>query len=642
MNFFERQDQARRRTRLLVVLFALAVISIILTINLAALAVLGLGTDPQGRLVSPDVLREHGWMLVWISFLTAGAIALASLFRILTLRGGGGQVAQGLGGVLVPPDTTDPQLLRLRNVVEEMSIAAGVPVPQIYVLEQEAGINAFAAGYSPADAAVAVTRGTLETLSRAELQGVIAHEFSHILNGDMRLNVRLIGILFGILALAMLGRLLLAARRARASRETAVVVAVGLALVITGYIGLFFGRLIRASVSRQREFLADASAVQFTRDPAGIAGALKKIGALQAGSTLQSDSEEVGHMLFAAGLSNRLLATHPPLLDRIRAIEPNFDPSELKTLRSSLAHPGARAATPSSAGAAAIASSAGFTASSQPGVEPESSRDASQLIDRIGRPDTSQIEAAARLTRALPEPLARAARSTEWVVPLVCYLLIDAEPEIRDNQLLMIASTLGAESERHVGTLLSTVPSLAADLRIPLLEIAFPSLRRRPESELEQLMTLVDQLIHADGRVEVFEYVLARLLSLQIQDAMAPSRVSHAGGTRLRQEPAAIHDVLLILAIHGNREPTAARAAFAAGLAALNMRPQTHEPIRAVDWPDRLDRALARLDRLRMDEKEQLLRALLACAQYAGVNPTELELLRAISAALHVPMPVLS
>ncbi len=312
MDFFAHQDRARRRTHLLVVLFVLAVISIVAVVDLVALAFLGLGTDPDGLVYSPALslaaVRESLPLLIWVSLLTAGAIGLASLFRILTLRSGGGAVARGLGGVMVNADTTDPQLQRLRNVVEEMAIASGVPVPQIFVLEQEDGINAFAAGYSPADAAVAVTRGALRTLSRSELQGVVAHEFSHILNGDMRLNIRLIGILFGILVLAIIGRLMLSVRHGQTSKHTAAIAMIGLALVATGYIGLFFGRLIRASVSRQREFLADASAVQFTREPEGIAGALKKIGAAPAGSALAADSEEIGHMLFAAGLTRRLLA----------------------------------------------------------------------------------------------------------------------------------------------------------------------------------------------------------------------------------------------------------------------------------------------------------------------------------------------
>ena len=637
MDFFAHQDRARQRTHLLLVLFALAVVGIVAVVDLIAFAFLGLGTDPDGlgvsSVFSPAAVREGLPLLIWVSVLTAGAIGLASLFRILTLRNGGGAVARGLGGVMVNADTRDPQLQRLRNVVEEMAIASGVPVPQIYVLEQEDGINAFAAGYSTADAAIAVTRGALRTLSRSELQGVVAHEFSHILNGDMRLNIRLIGILFGILVLAIIGRLMLSVRHGRASKHTAAIAIIGLALVATGSIGLFFGRLIRASVSRQREFLADASAVQFTREPEGIAGALKKIGSAPAGSVLAADSEEIGHMLFAAGLTRRLLATHPPIADRIRAIEPGFDATELERMRA-MQTPGA----PSEAG---IVASIAEPRPSIEGRASPSSLDADRIVGAIGRPDTARIQDAARLNRAIPEPLAHAARSTEWVMTLVCYLLIDPEAEIRERQLLMVAETLGSEHERQVGTLLSAVPSLAADLRIPLLEIAFPTLRRRPQTELTRLMGLLDRLIHADGRIDVFEYVLARLLAQQIQDTIAPSDAHSAGSASLSGCENEIRDLLIILAVHGNPDQRTARTAFATGLASLGMRSREMTPIGSKDWPDRLDRALARLDRLRMDEKQRLLRALIATLQQAGINRTEIELLRAVVAALHVPMPVL-
>ena len=628
MNFFEHQDRARRRTRLLVLLFVLAVISIILVVDLVALVYLRLRSDPTAPLLTQASLGAHLPVLVWVSALTAGFIGLASLFRILTLRGGGGAVARGLGGVLVGADATDPQLQRLRNVVEEMAIAAGVPVPEIYVLEQEEGINAFAAGYSPADAAVAVTGGALRTLSRSELQGVAAHEFSHILNGDMRLNIRLIGILFGILVLALIGRLMLSVRHARTSRSAGALVAIALALIATGYIGLFFGRLIRASVSRQRELLADASAVQFTREPAGIAGALKKIAASKSGSVLASDTEEIGHMLFAAGLSRQLLATHPPLLERIRAIEPDFDPAELEAIRARLV-PLPRVA------AAVIASPSGPRRRSG-GIMSE----ADQVITRIGRPDTDQIRAAAELAQAIPQPLARAARSTEWVVEAICYLLMDPDAEIRERQLLMVAEALGIEGERQVSTLLAAVPSLAPELRIPLLEIGFPTLRRRPQAELNRLMDLIDRLIRADGRVDVFEYALARLLSQQIRDAIAPTQARGAGTGRLTDGEREARDLLMILARQANPERRAAQAAFAAGLAVLGIGVGELEPLASADWSDRLDRALARLDDLRIEDKLRLLRALIATVRYAGVSQTEVELLRAVVAALHVPMPL--
>lgn len=637
MNFFEHQDRARRRTRLLVVLFGLALISIVAVVDLVVLVALGVRPEQSGALVfSLATLRENQWLLVWVSLLTLGVIGLASLLRILSLRGGGATVARGLGGVPVAAETTDPQLRRLRNVVEEMAIAAGMPVPRIFVLEQEEGINAFAAGYSPADAAVAVTRGALDNLTRAELQGVIGHELSHILNGDMRLNIRLMGILFGILVIAMIGRVLTSARpRGGANKGVAAAAVIGLALVATGYVGLFFGRLIQASVSRQREFLADASAVQFTREPAGIAGALKKIAALQAGSRLHGDTQEIAHMLFAAGLPRHWLATHPPLVERIRAIEPAFDPREIERLR---LEPPPRQPI-ESAGLAAAAEPIA-PAPRRDRVSP-SGLDADTIIARIGRPETTQIRIAAALKQAIPAPLARAAYSTDWVVELICALLISPDAQVRDAQLLMIAEALGAASEQRVTLLWSAAPRLAAELRLPLLEIAFPTLLRRPAVELNRLLDLIERLIHADDRVEVFEYVLARLLGRQIRDALAPAETRGAGERRLTERAREARDLLVILTSHGSPDQQAARAAYAAGLAVLGIGVAEQEPIGARDWPQRLDLALARLDDLRLADKERLLRALLATARQAGVNQTEIELLRAIVAALHIPMPIL-
>jgi len=241
-----------------------------------------------------------------------------------------------MGGVPVPEDTTDVQLRRLRNVVEEMSIASGVPVPRVYVLEHEPGINAFAAGYSPSDAVIAVTRGALDRLNRDELQGVIAHEYSHILNGDMRLNIRLVGVLFGILMLGLIGRKILQHGAAVRGRNAMPLLVAALLALVVGYVGLFFGRMIKAGVSRSREVRADATAEQFTRRTTGLAGALKKIAGLHDGSrlTARAEAEEVSHMLFGDGTGlSGLFATHPPILERIRALEPGFRPEGLEQLK---------------------------------------------------------------------------------------------------------------------------------------------------------------------------------------------------------------------------------------------------------------------------------------------------------------------
>jgi Zn-dependent protease with chaperone function len=322
VDFFARQEQSRRTTRILVGLFLLAVAATVTAVTVAAAIFIGMYRNPYGTGqssgVSPvDWLTANANELLLIAGLTAAFIGLASLYRVLSLSSGGGQVARLLGAAEVAADTTDPLERRLVNVVEEMAIASGTPVPEVFVLQEEQGINAFAAGLTTSDAAVAVTRGTLERLNRAELQGVIAHEFSHILNGDMRLNQQLMGLSFGILALAQIGRWLLRGMRVRTGRKSngaaMMGLAIGVTLILIGSIGLFFSRLIKAGVSRQREMLADASAVQFTRDRAGLAGALKKIGGYT-GTLVGRNSEEVAHMLFSRGARafRGWFATHPP------------------------------------------------------------------------------------------------------------------------------------------------------------------------------------------------------------------------------------------------------------------------------------------------------------------------------------------
>ena len=322
MNFFERQDQARRQSKRLVVLFAAAVAGIVVALNGIVLLV--------GGGFSESTLPGTRWAaVVAVTLGTLGVIGIASLYRISSLRAGGAAVAQQMGGTPVPEDTHDFHYRRLRNVVEEVAIASGVPVPQVFVLEEEAGINAFAAGYATSDAAVAVTRGALDKLNRDELQGVIAHEFSHVLNGDMRLNIRLMGVLFGILVLGVVGRkVLMHGRMGGSSKGTLPVMAVALGLVVVGSIGMLFGRMIKAGVSRQREFLADASAAELTRNPGALADALEAIEArveptraIHLGSAQLCIADPLGRPVnHRGGRWANLLGSHPPMPDRIAAL----------------------------------------------------------------------------------------------------------------------------------------------------------------------------------------------------------------------------------------------------------------------------------------------------------------------------------
>lgn len=639
MNFFQHQDRARRQSRWLIVLFGLAVLAIVVAVDVILLLVLGLsGQEPAAAAAvqpPPSLFAANLPLLAGGAVATLGLIGIASLFRTVGLRSGGGQVARQLGGTLVDSDNRDFRRRRLHNVVEEIALASGVPVPEIYVLEQESGINAFAAGYTPSDAAVAVTRGALEKLDRDELQGVIAHEFSHILNGDMRINIRLMGILFGILLLALVGRrVLIHARLGRSSKNGAAVVLIAVGVMAVGYLGLFFGRWIKAAVARQREYLADASAVQFTRDPGGIGGALKKIAVYSSGSWLDADTEEISHMLFGDGQRMLLFSTHPPLNDRIKRVDPGFDPEELDRLAASIARDQSSAAEAAEREAKA--------------QERESTRgpgglfDAGGMIEQIGNPDWQRMLMAAAVAASLPDNIRRAAHSTEWAPEALFYALLDADEDMRERQLLLIGQRMGGESETQVRALLQAGGLPRAEQRLPLLDVSFPALKRRPPDFITQVLDTVKALIDTDGRVDVFEYLLARVIAQYLWESQNPGAVRASGSKALASYREDGLAVMAVLARHGHDDEAAAQAAFSAGCDVLGAAPGGAIPATG-DWVATLDAALPRLDRLKPADKETLVRALAAVVTHDGrMVPAELELLRAACALIHVPLPLLA
>ncbi len=641
MNFFERQEAARRGSQRLLILFGLAVAAIVAAVSAAVLVGLAVASPELVQEAGgiPQYVRAHAGVTAVAALVTLAVIGIASLVRVTALREGGAAVARELGGVPVADDTTDPQLRRLRNVVEEIAIASCVPVPQVFVLEGEAGINAFAAGYSPNDAAVAVTRGALERLNRAELQGVIAHEFSHVMNGDMRLNIRLMGVLFGILVLGIAGRKVLQhARGGRDSRGMAAAMVIALSLVIIGYVGLFFGRLIKAGVSRQREYLADASAVQFTRQTEGIAGALKKIAGVAEGSKLAAaDTEEVSHMLFGDGIGySALMATHPPLAERIRALDPHFDKQALAEIKTRY-----RNAPPN--GLAEDRALGLDTPRAQPPELPRASREVAvspqTVSGQVGDPASDDYARAGALHEAIPALLKTAAHSHDGSIALVLALLFDHDAALRQRQLAVVIAGMGAEIGGRADALAAAADALHPALRLPLASLAFPSLRRRPRPELERFIQCSEQLIHLDDRIGLFEYCLARLLRSQVIEALDPSRHRPAGRRKLAASSDALAELFAVLAQHGHEDAGVARQAFAAGIGAV--LPQAAVAYRPPeDWVAALDRALPALDGLDAAGKQLLVEALVVTTSHDGrLSVAESELLRTVCACLHCPLP---
>ncbi len=659
MNFYEHQDRARRTSHWLVLFFLLGVIALAGVVAVVALVFLG-EPPPAGPDAGPGAwVRANLDLLLITAALVVGGILLASLFRIASLSSGGSQVAEMLGGTRVTPDSRDPLKRRLLNVVEEVSLASGTPMPDVYILEEEAGINAFAAGYGTGDAAIAVTRGTLERLDRDELKGVVAHEFSHVLNGDMRLNIRLMGVLFGLLVLTIIGRFMVRALyfggRDRDSQQVAMAVAaMGAALLVVGFLGVLFGRLIKAAVSRQREYLADASAVQFTRNPEGIGGALKKIALHSQGSRLESpETEEVSHMLIASGFKSMsgLLATHPPLTERIQAIEPNFDPErDLEELakreqqrderaerrRAAEEERRAEAAEQDQGGGLHIP---GF--GRLPGTDglPEGALLGAILAD-VDNPDEARQRQARELLDSLPEPLREASHGEEAHLA-VAYTLLSDDEAVRSDQLDIAQRAWGRTARETLEDWLAASFELTPAQRLPLVEIALPALRHRPAQQLQNLRGTLGELVSADGRISPFEFALGHLFDAHMRDILNPSRQGGGRGGLDREAVAGIQLLLSVMARAGSDDDETVAAAYANGMARL-YRDNTPPPYNfPADWAVGLGDALPRLDRLSPAHKNQLLEAMLATISHNGqVNVSEAELLRAFAAVLHVPVPL--
>jgi Zn-dependent protease with chaperone function len=628
-----------------------------------------------------DYAAANPGQVVFCTLAVMGVLGIASLYKSVELRGGGGVVARSLGGVLVTADTTDLKRKRLLNVIEEMAIASGVPMPEVYVLDQEPGINAFAAGHTPANAAVTVTQGALDRLSRDELQGVIGHEFSHILNGDMRLNIQLMGWVFGLFVIGLIGRLILqfSPRSSDRRDSNAAFLALGFAIMVLGYVGLLAGRILQAAVSRQRERLADASGVQFTRNPQGLKGALVKIAALPDGSALvAADAEQAAHMFFAEGLS-RVFATHPPILERIRELDPHFDMRELEraaaepdqqpTMAEVAGHDGTgaaggRAGVGSTAGGglaggilagAVLAGGAGarvpssstrsrFTGGGLGGVGQISRggvgvgvEQAARAVAQVGQPETAHIEHAQAVRLALPPGARELTESPGGAQALVLALLISDDPALRQRQLEILSKSANAASVEVVQRVTPIAHALNPMLRLPILQRAFPALRRSTVPQRKALAKLVNDLIHADARVEVFEFCLAKLLETLLNDELSAS-IPH-GKLTLEDEAGEISLLFATLAQIGAQDEQAARAAYEVGISTV--LPMRRPPFAAApDWQQKLSAAFPRLEQLHPFAKKAVIEGLVkTVANDEMLMDEEAELLRTVCAVLHCPLP---
>jgi Zn-dependent protease with chaperone function len=628
MNFFEAQERARKSSRTLVWWFILSVIGVIVVMYALAACLWQLNSsNPQGIYHATDTAQLVWWdpaMFAWVSTLVGGVIMTGSWVKLAQLSAGGKVVARDLGGRQVEPTTTDLQERRLLNVVEEMAIASGVPVPEVWIMDEEQGINAFAAGTDPANAVIGVTRGTLERLTRSELQGVVAHEFSHILNGDMKLNIRLMGWIFGLVMLSMLGRMMLESiRYVRGSRDlkgggiVLAIVLAGLAVWLVGSVGVIFARILQAAISRQREYLADASAVQFTRQTEGIAGALKKIGGFSGRGTIRSPKAmEARHMFFAGSALSSLMATHPPLDKRIKAIDPQWNGEMLKGMADPVR-------TEEFSGAM------GFSGSLEQGF-PQGG------IDSLGESTRLDSHVGAAIREGLREGKVTSFSKQE-AKTLLLGLLVAADHDWRVTAKRILEEQ--GFDEETVGQVIAWSVELEgydSCRKLALVDLSLSWLRKMSQPEARDFVNGSHALIEADGEVNLFEFMLQKVIERHVLIGLGLKPVPAMRYRKLEDLESGLADLLGVFA-------ALAGGGTAIGRAAAEYREHTGRdlPIHAAGLQE-VAIALSQMDAATPLVKQRILRLCgLVVSDDGHVADQEMELLRATAEAIGAPIPPL-
>lgn len=642
MDFFAQQEKARKKTKLLIFYFAVAVTLLIAMMYFVVL--FGFfytevsNHHPYNR-PSQDFGLWNQNVFFGATVITLAIITIGCAYKINELSGGGGVLASSLGGRLIPTNTTDLDERKLLNVVEEMAIASGVPVPQVYVLDDEKGINAFAAGHSTSDAVVAVTYGSMKLLSRDELQGVIGHEFSHILNGDMKLNLRLIGILFGILCLATVGRILL---RTRGRKNPLPLL--GLVMIILGSVGVFFGRLIQAAISRQREFLADASSVQFTRNPSGLSGALQKIGGYGFSSWIVSaEAPDAGHLFFGNGNPRpffNIMSTHPPLSERIQAIDSTWDGKFPRVDRETIDADYAK--RPQEPRAFFLNDKMIILGSAIASGEKSRVIQTNSVLPNLGNPKPMHLEYAEKFRAALPENIKAAAREPSDAVALIYAMLLSSDETTRAAQLAELAKRVDPAIQEKVTELFPAVSKAATPAYLPMVNLALGALKQLSAPQFENFSRTLQWLINSDGKVELFEFALQKIVLHHLAPKFGQAQRPVVQYYTIK--PLVPECVLLLSALANlsSSDATEIQNAFNQGAPYLRA-------------PDDCDLQLLPRDQCGVNQLDPALNRLMlgspiikrnlidACAHVVGadgvIQENEAELLSAIAETLDCPMP---
>jgi len=646
MNFFEAQDSARRSTTLLILLFVLAIVLLLVLSNFLIFELLyfleyGALTFslPQLKLVfDPDlsIVLSAGILIF---------VVLGSLYKLVQLSSGGSVIAQHLGGVIIPRSSSDPLHKKILNVVEEMAIASGTPVPQVYILN-EPGINAFAAGWKTTNVVIGITQGALESLTRDELQGVIAHEFSHIFNGDMRINIRLIAILHGVLMIGMLGQMILRSmRHVRGSRNSKngqavlVIFGIGAALTVVGYSGTFFGNWIKSLISRQREYLADASAVQFTRSNEGIANALKKIGGAIPGSAILAASvDEYSHAYFAkgetGGLSFFSFATHPPLKKRILRIDPAWDGKYFFDERKAPEQSSVEKQTAKERRKKAFATSIATTAGASVVLN-----DAMNALDNIGDVSKEQVDAAQLWREEMPDAVLAQAENPYGAQALILAMLLDEDADIASKQYAVLNKVIGEPHSENVRQLRQIITELGRGQTLSLIDLAMPTLREMTVEQYQRFKLCLQQLVNADKKIDLKEWIIQRVVLQHLDEQYGHRKKPIAKYFVLGSAKHASELMLSLLAYLEHKDQSLAQQAFdgakrSVGAAALKLLPKESISLNS------LNDAMNELEYLKPPLKKRFLQACVSCISHDGkVTMQAYELTRAIASCLDCPMP---
>jgi Zn-dependent protease with chaperone function len=634
VDFFQAQQNARTSTFRLLIMFGMAIICLILITDIFFFIALGLAESELSNNESFVMPQFNATVFLIVSGVVLLTIVIGSTYKSIVLSSGGGRaIAESMGARLILSSTTELQEKRLLNVVEEMAIASGMPVPQVYILDEEAVINAFAAGLTTGDAVIGVTKGTVDTLNRDELQGVIAHEYSHILNGDMALNIQLIGILHGILILGIIGELIVRSTGRSRSKDSGGFVLFGIGLIVIGYGGTFFGNLIKSSISRQREFLADASAVQFTRNPEGIAGALKKIGGMSDKSLLKNENApEMSHAFFSQGVSNyfgSLSATHPPLKDRIGRIDPRWDGKFLTTKIA----PNKNTETPAEKADSRREEVAKIVTST---IVLQSVLNS---MEHMGNPGEKEIETARSIIAQLPAEIHNAIHDPYGARAVIYCLVINREESVRKVQLEHIQTNGDYGIYDLCLKYLPLVDDIPRRCRLAVIDMSVPSLRELSLSQYKKFRTNLGTLVAADNSLDLFEWCIQKILYKHLDEAFfvaKPPSAKYASYDLIKDD---CRMVFSVLAYAGHKKQEEADAAFSEAVKVISL-----SDLSILDKSDisltKFDKGLDNLLLLKPLLKRDFLKACLASAMTDNkMTAREMELIRAIADTLNCPIP---